>query len=300
MPEVKENGLELLNQKLKGFKWACRLMLFGGLLSLFASVMSLVDPRIYREVVQTGTISKFLSFGSSVQDLITVPAALILVVLTLKLLRQLKQIKQPQNSQQSLGKNHIKTLMAVTGLGFYLFYGYGLYVIQGQYTSLYLVYLAIFSLTLYGVIAGIVALVQNEKVVIQLPHSQRRVITGFLMFILIVLIPVWILRMQHDLYSRMPGEVYGVFVLDLGVVFPAIAYVIWQLIRKTNFGVMLAGVALIKALTLCLSVALGEILKPLYGFGQDVSMVIIFTLLTVVSGGLSVALFSRLEIQENR
>ena len=53
---------------------------------------------------------------------------------------------------------------------------------------------------------------------------------------------------------------------------------------------------MIKTLTLCLSVALGEVLKPLYGFGQDVGMVIIFTLLTVVSGGLSVVLFSRLKV----
>ncbi|SCZ81869.1 hypothetical protein [Acidaminobacter hydrogenoformans] len=297
MPEVKENGTGLLSPKSASLSAACKLMLSGGLLSLFASVISLVDPRVYQEVVQSGTISRFLSFGSSVQDLITAPAALLLIVLTLKFSGQMKK---PQDSQHSLSKGHIKTLMAMTGLGSYLFYGYGLYVIQGQYTSLYLVYLAIFSLTLYGVIAGIVALAQNKKVIVQIPHLLRRVISGFLMFILIILIPVWILRMQHDLYSRMPGEVYGVFVLDLGVVFPAIAYVIWQLIRKTNFGVMLAGVALIKALTLCLSVALGEILKPIYGFGQDVGMVLIFTLLTVVSGGLSLALFSRLEIEDNR
>lgn len=297
MRVVKENGTNIINQKIASFKWACRLLLLGGLLSLFASLVSLVDPRVYQEVVQTGTISRFLSFGSSVQDLITVPAALILIMLTFKLLRQLKV---PQDLQQSFSKRHIKMLMAMTGLGSYLFYGYGLFVIQGQYTSLYLVYLAIFSLTLYGVIAGIVCLAQNEKVAIQIPHSLRRIIIGFLLFILIVLIPVWILRMQHDLYSRMPGEVYGVFVLDLGVVFPAFAFILSQLFRKTNFGIALAGVALIKSLTLCFSVALGEFLKPLYGFGQDVGLLLIFTLLTVVSGGLSVVLFSRLEVHENR
>lgn len=285
MPAISENESAHPSDKSEIINWTCILMLIGGLLSLFASVVSLVDPRVYQEVVQAGTISKFLSFASSVQDFISVPAALALSVLSVK------QLRQRRDSLQ------IKLLMVMTGLALYLFYGYGLYVIQGQYTSLYLVYLAIFSSMLYGVIAGIVLLIQNSSTIIQISKPLRRVIAGFLLFILVVLIPVWILRMQHDLFSRAPGEVYGVFVLDLGIVFPAFAIVTWQLFRNTKVGTVLAGAALIKTLTLCLSVALGEILKPLYGFGQDVGMVIIFTILTVVSGALSVLFLRKLKVQ---
>ena len=284
VPAVSENESLHRSKTSESIKWTGTFMLIGGLLSLFASVVSLFDSRVYLEVVDSGTITPFLRFGSMIQDLITVPAALVLTVMSVKLLR---------HRQEPL---KIKPLMIMTGLASYLFYGYGLYAIQGQYTSLYLFYLAIFSSALYGVIAGVITLAQHSCAVVPISTKLRRMILGFLLFILVVLIPVWLLRMQHDLFSRTPGEVYGVFVLDLGIVFPAFAFVIWQLFRNTRIGTLLAGVALIKTLTLCLSVALGEVLKPLYGFGQDVGMIIIFTLLTVVSGGLSVVLFSRLKV----
>lgn len=285
VPAVSENESLHRSKISESIKWTGTLMLIGGLLSLFAAVISLFNSRIYLEVVDSGTITPLLRFGSMVQDLITVPAALVLTVLSVKLLR---------HRQDSL---NVRALMIMTGLASYLFYGYGLYAIQGQYTSLYLVYLAIFSSMLYGVIAGVITLVQHSNAVVPISTPLRRVIMGLLLFILVVLIPVWLLKMQDDLFSRTPGEVYGVFVFDLGIVFPAFAFVIWQLVRNTKLGILLAGVALIKTLTLCLSVAIGELLKPLYGFGQDVGMVIIFSLLTAISGGLSVALFSRLNVQ---
>jgi len=58
--------------------------------------------------------------------------------------------------------------------------------------------------------------------------------------------------------EHIPQDTYGVFVLDLGIVFPAIAITATMLIRGKPFGNILAGVILMKAFTVCLAWGFAE------------------------------------------
>ena len=280
--KINHNGSDLL--KTQPIVISTVMMLILSVLAFIASIMGLLKQEIYNEVLLASTITKSLVFGSIVQDIISVPASLLLMILSIFFFR----------------KRSYKIFIAMLGLTAYIFYGYALYSIQGQYTSIYLVYLTILGLSLYSLIFGIFGFSKEINSKFLLPKSLRISIGIFLAIILLVLIPAWIGRMAPDILKRVPGEVYGVFVLDLCIVFPAFAIIVVKLFKENSFGNVLAGIALIKTFTLCISVALGELLKPINGFTQDISMIIIFIALTVISAILSVIYFTKLKITVQR
>lgn len=207
----------------------------------------------------------------------TVPLALALVAL----------------SALFLTRRSAKVFIAMIGLVGYLFYGYGLYAMQGQYTSIYLAYLLVFALSIYGLVYGLSSF--NPVAVNQttLPKSTRLAAAVFLASILVVLIPVWLMLLIPTIEAHKPMDTYGVFVLDLAVVFPALAIVMWMLFRNRPYGNVFAGVALFKAFTVCLSVAFGEWFAAFYGgIGANYGSLALFGVLTFASGVLFV-LYSR-------
>lgn len=111
-------------------------------LALFASVSGVFNTSIYGELLLNGTMSDSLVFGSVVQDIITIPSSLLLLILSVHQIR----------------RKNLKVQILMSGLIAYLFYGYGLYTIQGQYTSLYFIYLAVFGMTFYTLIFNVIYL----------------------------------------------------------------------------------------------------------------------------------------------
>lgn len=238
------------------------------LLAVVASLVGLLDGSLYGDLQAAGTIPKLLVLGSIAQDLVSLPLGMGLAVASVLHLRR----PEP------------KRFIVLLGLVGYFFYGYGLYAIQAQYTSLYLLYLAIFGLAIYSMVFGLLSFQPELVRQSRLPHWVRLAIGGFLLLILIVLVPVWLIRSAPDIAAHVPGDVYGVFVLDLCIVFPALAITAYYLLRRVAFGNVLAGVALVKVFTLCLSVALGEVLKPFHGYAADPGMIGIFSGLTLIGG----------------
>lgn len=273
---------DLINGKLKSepteLKGTSILLMITSLLALFASLAGILSSGTYRELIPAKAITEYLILGSVVQDIITVPVSIALFTLSFAYIR----------------RNDRRVLTAMAGLASYIFYGYALYSIQGQYTSLYLVYLMLFGASAYGLMFMVPKLIQGSRGT-EVPKGLRRGIAGFLLLILVVLAPVWILRMQPDIAKRAPGELYGVFVLDLAVVFPAFGIIAFNLIRNNAAFDLLTGAALVKVFTLCLSVGLGEFIKPSFGFPQDTPMTAIFITLTAVSAILSVLIFRKLK-----
>lgn len=271
---------DLINGKLKSepaeLKGTSILLMLTSLLALFAALTGILSSGTYRELLPAKAITEYLILGSVVQDIITVPIAIALFILSFLYIRG--------------GDRRVLTAMA--GLVSYIFYGYALYSIQGQYTRLYLVYLILFGASAYGLMFMVPKLIQRSERT-EVPKGLRRGIAGFLLLILVVLAPVWIMRMLPDIASRAPGELYGVFVLDLAVVFPAFGIIAVNLIRNNAAFDLLTGAALVKVFTLCLSVGLGEFIKPSFGFPQDMAMTAIFVTLTAVSAILSVLIFRK-------
>ncbi len=238
------------------------------LLGLAAAFAGVWNENLYKEVYLAGTISEFLIAGSIAQDLVSIPLGLLLAVLSVAFL------KRPG----------YKTFIAILGLTGYFFYGYGLYTMQGQYTAIYLVYLAIFGLSLYSLIWGITSFDADAVKNYFLPRSLRLATGVFLAAIVLVLTPIWFNLITADIEKRAPGDTYAVFILDLAVVFPALGIIAALLWQNNRFGNILAGVALFKAMTVCLSVAFGEWFNPYYsGHEPDLAGIAIFAGLTLVS-----------------
>jgi hypothetical protein len=95
---------------------------------------------------------------------------------------------------------------------------------------------------------------------------------------------IWLIRISQDIAKHMPQDTYGVFILDLGIVFPAVAVSATRLIRRKSFGIIFSGIALIKALTVCLSWGFGEWYGRINGTIQgSFDMLMIPTALTLMS-----------------
>ena len=145
-------------------------------------------------------------------------------------------------------------------------------------------YLAIFGLSIYSLITGLTGFDINSIRNYELSKTMSVCISIFLLMILFVLIPVWFARMLPDIARHIPGETYGVFILDLCIVFPALAITAVKLLQARPFGYVLAGVTLLKAMTVCLSVGFGELFQVYYdGRPPDYGMLGIFGSLTAIS-----------------
>lgn len=237
-------------------------------LAVFASLLGIMDKNLYNDVLKAGTITKFLVTGSIAQDIISVPLGIILAVLSIIFLKCSCK----------------KTFIVMLGLAGYFFYGYGLYTMQGQYTSIYQVYLIIFGLSLYSLILGLTCFNEDTVKNYQLSKGLQIAISAFLFMIVIVLTPLWLGFSSGDIAKHIPRDTYAVFVFDLSIVFPALAITAVMLLRNIRFGNILAGVALIKAFTVCLSVGFGELFQAYYAkLTPNYGGIIIFSILSVIS-----------------
>ena len=246
---------------------ACMTLILS-VLALFACLTGVLEKSLYEEVLSAGTITNSLVVGSIGQDIIFIPLALLLALLSVIYLNQ----------------PGYKIFITLLGLTCNFFYGYGLYAMQGQYTSIYLIYLAIFGLSIYSIVFGLSSFTAGFSTKTLLPKALTRAISIFLFSIVSILSLIWLLRITPDIARHIPQDTYGVFILDLGIVFPAITIAAMRLIRKMPFGNILAGIALMKVFTVCLSWGFGEWYCRFRGTIQGgYDMLVIPSVLTVIS-----------------
>ncbi len=258
-----ERGINLQRSRI-----TASMTLILSILVIFACLAGILEKNIYEDVLSAGTITEVLVVGSIAQDIMFVPLGLLLATLSIMFLR----------------RPSYKKFVTILGLTGNFLYGYGLYAMQGQYTSIYLIYLAIFSLAIYSIVLGLLSFTAEFAVRTSLPRTLRISIVIFLSIIVLMLGLVWTLRITPDIARHIPQDTYGVFVLDLGIVFPAIAITAMMLIRSKPFGNILAGVVLMKIFTVCLSWGFGEWYSRYSGSIQgSYDMLVIPTVLTIIS-----------------
>ena len=242
-------------------------LLIAGL-SIWATLEGIGNKEIYDQVYWAGSLTRRLVYGSRAQDFVSLPVALLLLVFATIHLKRKGPI----------------SLIIITGLSAYFFYAYGLYTLQGQYTSLYLVYLAIFGLSTYALILGLTSFRRRLAEKMELQKWLRTSVAAFFVVIVVFLTPIWILHMIPDISNHHPSDTYAVYLLDLSIVFPAFVIAALLLFRNQAYGTLLAGVILFKVLTLTLSVVVGEWYVPLQMNNiPDYTMILFFGLLTGIS-----------------
>jgi hypothetical protein len=245
-------------------KWNKILWLLIALMALAASLIGVLYPAVYGNLVIPENLP-----AAFAQDLITVLASIAMLFLIITI-REGDFIKQ----------------LILLGIIGYLFYGYGIFVIGKIYNPLYFLYMAIFSLSIFSIVYGIVNIGKKTYDKIELPGIVRNISAAFLFLIPLIFYPLWIITMWPFIREmRVPGIGSNIYILDICFVLPVFAVMAVMLLKKNNLAILLTPVLFIKGFTLCLSVALSEILKPFYNQTLNIgnaSLFIFFTLACIV------------------
>jgi hypothetical protein len=244
------------------------LWFLDALLSLIAALIGVFNPGIYSKVISTELMPGVIS-----QDIITIIAS-IAILLCIFRTKEKGAIMQ----------------IIILGIIGYLFYGYGIYVIERVYNILYFVYLAIFGLSFYSIVYGVANIRPEIKQQVKLPKIMRNVAVGFSLFIPLLFYPLWTTMLLPLIRTGQKIEfMYSIYIMDICFVLPAFIIIAIMTAKSQGLGLLLTPTLFIKGFTLLFSVALGGILKPFFNqtggmgeIGMYLGLSVVFLALTVV------------------
>jgi multisubunit Na+/H+ antiporter MnhF subunit len=213
-------------------------------LALVAAGWGVASPHIY-----AGVIEPSLRPGAFAQDIISVIAAAALLALS--------------SRQRS---HRIKDQIVALGLLGYLFYGYGIYVIERAYNGLYLVYLAIFALAFWSLVVAGATMRHQVLARTSLSRSTRLISASGAILQPAIFYPLWIGMLLPLMSSgRKIDSLYSIFILDLCFIMPAFLVLGLMAYRNRSLGLMLLPGMFILGFTLIFSLAIAELVRPLFG-----------------------------------
>jgi hypothetical protein len=193
-------------------------------------------------------------------------------------------------------KGSLRGKLLLSGTLAYFLYTYASFVFGAAYNILFLVYVSLFSLSLF---AFIFALMEIDIQTLPKHFSSglpRRTIAIFLFVVGSFLLLAWLGRIVPALLANQPPlglESYTTLIiqaLDLGLVMP-IAFLSGILLwKKSAWGYLLSSIVLIKGVTLALAVSAMAVNMILAGVQVSIGELIMFPSIAIVSGGLTVVL----------
>jgi hypothetical protein len=206
-------------------------------LAFMASVGGLYAPDIYKD-------SELIKKAWMANDIITIPLAALLPV---TLLLQKHDDERP--------------LLVWLGLMLYMCYNYAFYLFGAKFNELFLIYVALFSLSLYSIIIGLLT-VNIYAIPVSPPSRKRQLLTsGFLFLIALPILIVEIEQCVSFIFSGKTPEVPTlIFALDLSTVVPTTILASVLLLKKNPWGNVLAMMMLVKAFGYGLVLVTGTLL----------------------------------------
>ncbi len=218
------------------------LWLIDATLALIAGLVGTVYPDLYRKTIP----DEFL-LGLISQDIMSVIASLILLILLIKL----------KDSDLT------KILIIIGIIGFY-FYAYGIYVIEQVYTLLYLVYMAIFSLSFFSLIYSISNLKKDELQKITIPPPLRFGCLGYLFINASIFYFLWISQLIPLMKIGDRIEyMFSIFIFDLCFIMPSSIILAIMNIKEKALGKGLIPSFFIVGCFILFPLVIAEIAKPL-------------------------------------
>lgn len=175
----------------------------------------------------------------------------------------------------------------------YMVYAYGTYALWAHWNPLFLVYVALFGLSLYAVALG---LVRTDAAALRAAFGTRprvRPVARFLFATAILVSALWLSEEVTALIRgvvpptivQMESDTNIVHVFDLGVVMPAFVIAAVLLLRDRSWGYVLAGLLLVKAATIGLAVLAMMWFMARAGFTVSVPYALFFIALTASAVG---------------
>jgi hypothetical protein len=250
--------------------------LIAGVLSVVTAGWGWLDPRIYLGLIAPATRPGALS-----QDVITVITGVTLCGL-------------------ALAGTRVGPKAELVGLGLlgYLFYGYGIYVIERVYNVLYLNYLAIFGIAAWLLVLGAVDVVHRTADRASLPRQFSKISAGGALLQPLIFYPLWISMLIPIMVTREQiDSLYSIFILDLAFIMPAFLLVAVGQFRDRSWAVVLAPVMFVLGAVLMLSLTLGELVKPAFGSPITVAGVLPPALLAALFVALAVLHLKKLSFR---
>jgi hypothetical protein len=193
-------------------------------------------------------------------------------------------------------KGSLQGKLLLSGTLAYFLYTYASFAFGAAYNILFLVYVSLFSLSLF---AFIFALMEIDIPTLPKQFSSglpRRTIAIFLFVVGSFLLLAWLGRIVPALLENQPPlglESYTTLIiqaLDLGLVMP-IAFLSGILLwKKSAWGYLLSAIVLIKGVTLALAVSAMAVNMILAGVQVSAGELIMFPSIAIVSGGMTVVL----------
>lgn len=249
-------------------RWPVRgLWILTGALTLPAAVTGLLAPEIYR-----GVVAAELLPGAASQDLMSVVAGITLPVLAF-----------------AARRGQVKVKIAALGILGYLFYAYGIYSIERTYNGFYLVYLAVFALSFWGMVYTALELRADGMGRARLPQGIRVLSASGALLQPLIFYPLWITMLLPLMRTgEQIDSLYSVFVLDLCFIMPAFLILAVQTFRRRWPGLVFLPALYLLGFTLIFSLALGELFKPLFNLPVSAlslwSSVLLSTFFLVLGG----------------
>lgn len=177
----------------------------------------------------------------------------------------------------------------------YMVYAYGTYALWARWNPLFLVYVAIFGLSLYAVALGLVRTDAAGLRAALMSTRPARPVARFLVITAVLVSALWLgEEIIALLRSELPATLVQletstnvVHVFDLGVVMPAFVITAVLLWRDRPWGYVLAGLLLVKAATIGLAVLAMMWFMARAGFPVVMPMALFFGAITASSVALS-------------
>lgn len=197
-------------------------------------------------------------------------------------------------------KDLLRGKLMLCGTLAYFLYTYTSYTMLVAYNGLFLVYVALFSLSLF---AFILALMSIELEALPAHFSvrlPRKSIATFLFVLASFLLLAWVARIGSGLLKDLPpvglesSTTLVIQALDLGILVPLSYLAGILLLKRRAWGYLLSSIVLFKSLTLGTAICamvLGQILA-----GVEVGLVeaILFPAISLVGIGLTIALLKNI------
>jgi hypothetical protein len=178
----------------------------------------------------------------------------------------------------------------------YVLYAYALYSFDRVYSVFFPLYVALFGLSLYTLI-GLLTNIDAERFCQYVNRRMpARVISMFLMTPILLVLP-WSGFVLKGIAAQTAPETNTILVLDLSFLIPALLIVAIRIWKRQTWGFILAGVLLVKAATLGLSLIIGAYLQYREGTSFNWWMSGFFIYLTVAATILSIIYLRNLQGQ---
>ncbi len=163
----------------------------------------------------------------------------------------------------------------LSGILGYFLYTYGLLVFGAVYNEIFLVYVALFSLSLFAFIFAMLSVDMAELESRCTSSFPRKTAIGIDLFIGAFLGALWLFRIIPALFRGLPPPsidgYHTMFVQagDLAILVPAALLSAWWLFRRVPAGYLIATVLLVKGTAMGLAVGAMGVSMNLAGTGTD-------------------------------